>query len=231
MTLPTPNMDSCCKKQRCLSGVNTGQVHDTCDPCQGSGFFNAALCDCEGVGVYRVTVVSNGWNSSTTQVLTTIYYAEITEPFIGGDGKIYQKRILQDRRLTDYSSSAFLSVTPNEAGETAECNAQDTTYSQAIIDRYLELPADGVGYCDEDRQAGTIFGSVSFRTVDVAADCVTTLTSRYFGPDVLWAKCNFRNTAYANYTIEFLGAGSPSDFAPDPSCLNEIDHDFWTYTC
>ena len=46
MALPPPPMQSCCKKQRCLTGVNIGQVYDVCDPCQGIGDFDAALCDC-----------------------------------------------------------------------------------------------------------------------------------------------------------------------------------------
>ena len=47
MALPAVNMqDSCCKKQRCLSGPNAGQVYDTCDPCQGTGDFDSETCDC-----------------------------------------------------------------------------------------------------------------------------------------------------------------------------------------
>ena len=47
MALPAVDMDSCCKKQRCLSGPNAGQVYDSCNPCQGLGDFNSETCDCE----------------------------------------------------------------------------------------------------------------------------------------------------------------------------------------
>ena len=47
MALPTPNMDDCCKKERCLGGPNAGQIFKTCDPCQGKGDFNPETCDCE----------------------------------------------------------------------------------------------------------------------------------------------------------------------------------------
>ena len=47
MALPVPDMDSCCKKRRCITGVNAGQIYDTCDPCQGQGTFNSATCDCD----------------------------------------------------------------------------------------------------------------------------------------------------------------------------------------
>ena len=48
MALPTPDMDNCCKKERCLSGPNAGKVYGTgaCDPCQGQGFFDEESCDC-----------------------------------------------------------------------------------------------------------------------------------------------------------------------------------------
>ena len=59
MALPAVDMqNSCCKKQRCLSGPNAGQVYDICDPCQGQGVFDEESCDCKSAcyaaGSYRV---------------------------------------------------------------------------------------------------------------------------------------------------------------------------------
>jgi len=46
MALPSPDMESCCKKQRCLSGANAGQVYDSCEPCPAGQVFDTATCDC-----------------------------------------------------------------------------------------------------------------------------------------------------------------------------------------
>lgn len=47
MALPVPNMDDCCKKERCLVGPNKCQVYSTCDPCEGiDGYFSPSTCDC-----------------------------------------------------------------------------------------------------------------------------------------------------------------------------------------
>ena len=54
MALPAPDMESCCEKRRCLSGVNAGQVYDTCDPCRGQGQLDRAACDCIGTYFYEI---------------------------------------------------------------------------------------------------------------------------------------------------------------------------------
>lgn len=56
MSLPDVNMNSCCKKQRCLYGDNAGKVYDTCDPCQGVGTFDPGSCDCVDLGTGFISV-------------------------------------------------------------------------------------------------------------------------------------------------------------------------------
>jgi len=47
MPLPSPDMNSCCKKLCCK---NRRGIYDSCDPCQGNGSFNPETCDCEQPG-------------------------------------------------------------------------------------------------------------------------------------------------------------------------------------
>ena len=48
MPLPTPDMEDCCEKKRCVAGTaNEGLVYSTCEPCREGGTFNEKTCDCE----------------------------------------------------------------------------------------------------------------------------------------------------------------------------------------
>lgn len=54
MVLPTPDMSSCKKKLRCLTGVNEGKAYDPEDPCPGLGPFDSVKCDCQSmIGTWR----------------------------------------------------------------------------------------------------------------------------------------------------------------------------------
>ena len=66
MALPAPDMDDCCKKERCLSGSNAGQVYSICDPCQGSGIFDEATCDCVSSGWTGIAVLAYHWGNFAT---------------------------------------------------------------------------------------------------------------------------------------------------------------------
>ena len=46
MSLRLPDMDDCCPKKKCLSGVNTGRVYNTCEPCTKGTIFDPEECDC-----------------------------------------------------------------------------------------------------------------------------------------------------------------------------------------
>ena len=70
MALPTEIMDDCCKKQRCLFGVNKGQIYSICDPCGNLGEFDEELCDC-------VSQESQHWKLEWM-------YAPITNPNCSG---------------------------------------------------------------------------------------------------------------------------------------------------
>lgn len=54
MVLPAPDMSSCKKKARCLTGVNEGKAYDPENPCPGYGPFDPVKCDCQTmVGTWR----------------------------------------------------------------------------------------------------------------------------------------------------------------------------------
>lgn len=46
MPLPLPDMNDCCPKRKCVSGVNAGLVYSTCQPCAKGTLFNFEECDC-----------------------------------------------------------------------------------------------------------------------------------------------------------------------------------------
>ena len=85
MALPTPPMQSCCKKQRCLFGINIGEIFDVCDPCQGTGVFNPSTCDCEKCYGAKVTYTTCGDNEEICYRKTNIK----CEDSLGGCPTLY----------------------------------------------------------------------------------------------------------------------------------------------
>lgn len=62
MALPEVDMDSCCKKKRCLNGGNVGKLYDTCKPCPDNSYFDRDSCDCvpdRPTGYYAVGIIPN----------------------------------------------------------------------------------------------------------------------------------------------------------------------------
>jgi len=102
MALAPVDMDnSCCKKQRCLAGVNAGQVYDVCSPCAGVSTFDPETCDCSNPsGVYLVTVSLTGGNPIGVDVKYN--YVSVYDPYIE-DGTIISSGIGVEATLSDFA--------------------------------------------------------------------------------------------------------------------------------
>ena len=235
MSCPVPaDMQTCDPKCRCGSGPCAGTAFSCDDPCQGSGKFNPATCECETeVGIYRITSVANGTSELDPSVTTFVYYANIPEPFIGTGGALFRYAFVQNRVDVNYSQSAFVngSVSPDTLGELSICGQAGTgSRSLSIVNRTLTLSSS---YCESGATppdgAGTGAGSLYVAAYNMDSGCVEP-SSLAIQPTVLWGGCATHRTAYANYTIEYLGEGEFGDYV-DTNCLSGLSNILKVYTC
>ena len=89
MALLAPDMEDCCKKQRCTTGVNIGELYSTCDPCPSGQAFNSTLCDCQTqVGIWEIGIETYGKLGLRASLTLLV---EIPEPFFDESGQSIQK--------------------------------------------------------------------------------------------------------------------------------------------
>lgn len=121
MALPAPDMDDCCKKERCLVGPNAGQIYSTCDPCQGTGVFNGETCDCEGCDVTSATVY---WKVSYATYGTGCTPETTTCTGFGGDPYSFA--------INNLAIGGEIEVTTQESETIGTCSGTKNTEVVAI---------------------------------------------------------------------------------------------------
>jgi len=84
MVLPTPDMSSCKKKLRCLTGVNEGKAYDPEDPCPGYGPFDPVKCDCQSMlGTWRFDGFVSGGGAQLRAITSGNYTITVEGTKIG----------------------------------------------------------------------------------------------------------------------------------------------------
>lgn len=97
MVLPAPNMDSCCKKERCLSGPNVGSVYDVCEPCPPNNTFDEEQCDCISIfptGSVQYRIIGGNMTTGTGSTSCTnnpsTWRNAHSAPYIDEQGRLIQ---------------------------------------------------------------------------------------------------------------------------------------------
>ena len=125
MALPTPDMDDCCKKQKCVGGPNHGAVYSTCDPCQGLGTFDESKCDCiTGAGVFTYQIYHDGSSIRTREPYFRKWALEMPEPWIDENGVPTRRGIgvtlRTDCKLDDFYNNLKCQVFGSYDGEVCD---------------------------------------------------------------------------------------------------------------